>query len=316
MSETHTMRDGTQLQQSLKNATPWRNNAEFQMFYPIECVVYEVIMPDSEQSRSKSCIEYNLAVLGVDGLNYLKNVPFPRGFNYYGDGDEHVLHPATKSSDPNSPGRIGDEQVTDYQNTDGDRVAVLFIQGSWTRPYITDVLPHPLNPVRSQTPGKAQAKLVGSSVQNGKTGRTVICNGTRIDIDEDGNIIIAPYTHSMDDTIGDKKKIQFVTADGTTNVLELTHVSGGWAVNFGQGADQVMVLGNALADFLTSFVNTFNTHTHPATLTVAGATTPPPASVPVTGSATGSTSTPSSTVTHTPANYQSQWIKSKQAPPT
>lgn len=314
MSETHTMRDGTQLQQSLKNATPWRNNAEFQMFYPIECVVYEVIMPDSEQSRSKNCIEYNLAVLGVDGLNYLKNVPFPRGFNYYGDGDEHVLHPATKSSDPNSPGRIGDEQVTDYQNTDGDRVAVLFIQGSWTRPYITDVLPHPLNPVRSQTPGKAQAKLVGSTVESGKTGRTVICNGTRIDIDKDGNILIAPYAHSMDDTIGDKKKIQFVTADGTTNVLELTHVSGGWAVNFGEGADQVMVLGNALASFLSTFVSTYNGHVHPiAALTVTNAT--PAAPGPVTAGP-GSTSATVSTVTHTPANYQSQWIKSKQAPPT
>jgi hypothetical protein len=59
-----------------------------------------------------------------------------------------------------------------------------------------------------------------------------------------------------------KKRIQIVKSDGTTNVLELTNVDGGWAVNFGEGADQKVVLGDALASFLTDFFDDYKDHTH------------------------------------------------------
>lgn len=306
--------DGSTRSTHLKKATSFREAPEMNLFFPIEGVVIEAIPPTDERNNTKRGWEYTVAPK-LEGIPYLEHVPAAMGFGYYGDGNEEVLQAAKRTADPANNGAVGKETQVSYEETDGDRVLVHFIQGVWTKPIIVARLGHQQNTVLSTTPALENAPTRMKATPEGRTRRTTVINGTLFDVDQDGNVTIVPGTPvDKDLTSKEKKKISIMKADGTTNVMELTFASGTWAINYGVGADQKMVLGDALTSYLNNLVSSINAELTKISVWGAQVNVLFGVAGPITGTPPATPYSKSDAPSPTDA-ILSNWIKSKKAAP-
>lgn len=318
MDEFHRYQDNTQKQNALQNTTSFADSPLHHLTFPIEAVVTRVIYPDEADSVRKRGMEYNLSTT-FEGIPHLENVEIAQGFGFYGDGEEVVLQAATKPSDKKSKGTLGDESTLPYEETNGDRVLVAFIQATWTMPIIIARLAHQSNPMRSKTPeekvvDKFKAKKFGGT----KTGRTAVVNGTKVDLDDKGNLALTFGKHLTDSATGVKKKVTIFKDDCTTPVLTISNTGTTWKIDFGgdgTAAGQKLVLGDALQTFLTTQATRYGAHTHSYNEYQKDAKfTAPSTSSPGTNSP-ANTGTPSNSFPSNHDTYLSNWITSVQDAP-
>jgi hypothetical protein len=230
------------------------------MTYPILGVVVGIVYPDEEESQHKCGVEYEIRPL-LNGLPHLKNVPVAQGFNYYGDGTEEILKVASKPADPSGTA-FGSDGKLPPQRSDGDVVVIAFIQAMWTRPVIIGRWAHDRNPVRAKNPAKAATEIKQKNFTKGKTARTTITNGTKVMVDESGNVSIILGKHTDDDAVSDKKKLTVLKSDGTTPVFCINNTGGSWKIDFGAPDGEPLPLGGKLKTFLGKMITAWSEHTH------------------------------------------------------
>ncbi len=160
------------------------NVPSYAMFGLHEMVVIDRKYVKQPGNRSRAQVEYTCRDLVTgDILIGCRRLDVMSGLT---NGDDNVLHPATKLR-PGAPGKFNRQSPA--QDTDGDRVLVGFIEGSRQRPVIIGVFRHSF-------------ATYGAQESNGER-RLTIHNGAQIEIDKDGNVRVQPAP-GKDVFIGDQ----------------------------------------------------------------------------------------------------------------
>lgn len=182
---------GARLQESLRT-TPWQEQA-LQVPYPLRGIITSVQYKDAASFRQTTA---NIRLLGGYS-NALENVPFCSA--KYNGQDEGT----------------GEEWTPEP----GDNVVVQFLNGRWSDPIITGMLPNPDSPIQATS----------TDAPTGKRRYHRKCNKTDLVIDKDGN------------------RIEYVSKNETVVVQDnetLTVVNGNLTITVQQGNTTITTQGN------------------------------------------------------------------------
>lgn len=216
------------------------------------------------------------------GVHNIHGLWVPRGTSRDLEGGELLLRPVSRNGT-----RRGDP--TPMDRLDGDQVLVDYVEGDLDMPVIIGAYDH----------GRSNRQIVteaGTPV-HGEPQATeyyVHHNGTEIRINETGDMLIdlleAYGTDEDEDAANGQGDLRIrVKSDRSvtievngTDVLEVFEDGGQVRVDLGAGADEQLVLGNQLSNFIRDEIATkvnnfwtliFNTHTH--TVPMGGSTGAP-----------------------------------------
>lgn len=160
------------------------NVPSYSMFGLHEMVVIDRKFVKQPGNRSRAQVEYTCrdlitgeVLIGCRRLDAMSGLT---------NGDDNVLHPATKPR-AGAPGKFNRQSPA--QDTDGDRVLIGFIEGSRQRPVIIGVFRHSF------------AEYGATEVEGER--RLTRHNGAEIEIDKDGNVRVKPAP-GKDVFIGDQ----------------------------------------------------------------------------------------------------------------
>lgn len=229
-------------------------NPANRLHFPIEGTVIHVHFPQDESSLSKNWIEYDV-VPTVAGLGVFRNVPLALGVQGLLDAEEVLLKPAAlivaSTSEAYTEATYGAAQ-----DTDGDRVLVQFINGSFVSPVITHVLTHGQrtrsDKIQSKYDGKLEVLTPGPAGDAGYTfgaggaGATAVdlaaavgtrfrhnkINGTHLALDANGDVFVNFNPHPDDKrelATGAVKKKLVIQNEGT-DLLRLERTDAGFEV--------------------------------------------------------------------------------------
>jgi hypothetical protein len=124
-------------QSGLAHGNPYGYNPAYRMHYPIEGTIVAVHLPVEQANRSKREVEYDVQPTLVN-MGRILNVPLALGVHGIVDAEEVLLRPMSLVI----PSGQFDANTANPSTTDGDRVLVQFINGSFLTPVITHVLTH------------------------------------------------------------------------------------------------------------------------------------------------------------------------------
>lgn len=176
--------DGTPIQAGVLETGMTGRFPQFSILGIREMVVVGRRYKKDQFNRSKTQVEYT-----VRDLKTGDTFPGARRLDILSgpvNGEDNVLHPAGKIR-KNTAGEVGTQ--TPATSTDGDRVAVAFLEGSRSQPVILGVFRHP-------------DATYGATEADGER-RLIAHNGAFVEIDKDGNVRVAPAP-GKDVFIGDK----------------------------------------------------------------------------------------------------------------
>lgn len=226
--------DGTPLQSGPDSALVTGSYRGFSAAGFREAVVIEKFHKNSKGNRSRRYMEYTIRDVRTGTLLYGARRSEAMGGK--DDGEENVLRPAaaTLNGEPFS-------KQTRAQNTDGDHVVYMMVEGSRLRPVIVGVLQHP-------------SSEYGGTEKDGR--RTFkIHQGTSFEVKEDGTF---QFTRRVDKN---KQTVLTVNADGTVKTTMHTGTSvefnGDGEVTIKSKANATIVMDKNGAITTTSSSNQF-----------------------------------------------------------
>lgn len=291
----------------------------------IECVCVAIRFPSDEKNKTGE-IEYDLDPLSMSFPRLINAVNGGLGVN---DGEETIYRVSTAR--PDASGWDPEKDSRDY--ADGDRVLVTFINGSFDRPVIIKRLTQLSTVIGTQTPAD----------KSNMNTRTLWHRGTKLTLDGNGNLDLlldkdANKVSPTDDkkkltvTIGSLQIVIDNSSSPTTYTLKLkggnsiATFTGGTSgsdpeIDFGSGADQHMVLGEALmtklndqATKIGALATELAAHTHLGNLGLP--TSPPVDAAAFATFASQFTALATLFGLPAPANTMlSEWMKSKKGKP-
>jgi hypothetical protein len=214
-------------QSGLGLLNPYQYHPAYRMHYPLEGVVVRVHFPEDSSNRSKREVEYDikptLLTLGV-----LTNVPLATGVHGIVDAEEVLLKPARLVI----PTGEYTASRSDPSQTDGDRVLVQFINGSFLNPVITNVLTHHYQgrtgddqaaKYKDKSEILIPSRSTGYEFGDGSTGKTAAdmvptpdikrlkharLNGTNFAVDTKGSVFLNLKKHPETDSANKKVVVQ------------------------------------------------------------------------------------------------------------
>ncbi len=197
-----------------------------------EMVVVDVVYADQPNNRSGSYPEYVLRDLQtgefLPGARRLTSLSDPN------NGEDVVIHPARNLLPGIKPQKFN--KSTPSKVTDGSRVLVGFIEGSFSRPVIVGVFAHP-------------SATYGAKAADGER-RLVTHQGTSVEIKQDGTYVI---THKTGATVQ-------ILPEG--DILQTP--ASGKAIYAGQRtADENIVLGQKFKTFMEDMIDALTSATYP-----------------------------------------------------
>jgi hypothetical protein len=183
-------------------------------------VITERFFPDEDGNRSRTYVEYRVRDIQTgDVYEGVVKLSQTMGFE---DGEEDVLHPATKNHDPNNLEVF--KKTSKANNTDGQKVLLGFIEGSRNRAVILGAYPH-------------SKMAYGARAADGER-RHYVHKGTSRTVGSDGSYLVARNTTG---------------ADGNEKTASL-QIDAGGAVQMNSGRGAVLTLDEENAT-LESTVN-------------------------------------------------------------
>ena len=185
------------------------------IFFPVSATVVGIHYPYDNDGKevinhSGNQIEYDLAC-DYNPFGTLQNVPLAVGLHGATDDDEIILRVAKE----NTLNHTDTADAGSRLGSDGDRVLVQFVNGSWSSPVITNILSHPmrasenlvrkgsryagkLKPLTTKvgerhtfgdgTTGSTEADL--EATLEGERFRHTRINGTHMAIDRNGDVFL------------------------------------------------------------------------------------------------------------------------------
>ena len=127
----------------LQSSVAYANLAEYhpaqKIFGPVEGNVIAIHWPHEVENRSKREIEYDIQPL-TSGMGIIRNAPLALGLAGYATAGINIQLTPASTCIPLSNFNIDTHGVA--ADTDGDRVLVQFLNGSFQSPIITAVLTH------------------------------------------------------------------------------------------------------------------------------------------------------------------------------
>jgi len=264
--------------------TDLHDNPAYGLAYPVEGTVVAVYFPEDKENRSKRFIEYDVAPVYSDFGEVIKNAVSLLDFHSLLDKGNTLLRPA-KSYLSGHEDAVETTKVAGASNTDGDRVLLQFINGSYQNPVITHTLPCGYlgqdDAMPPRLKGKAEILAPGPTdavgyefgdgtsnktaadlqAKPGKRWRHLVYNGTHLAIDNEGNVFINFKEHP--DTAADEKML--VIQNGGADMLRLEKTGGqihlaviGDDIELGESpADQHLIIGT---EFRSNQVDMNNTN--------------------------------------------------------
>lgn len=168
----------------------------------ISGVVIQRLMPNDSGNRSRKHVEYTIDPLTPNYRRIYGAILVTDGPGYY-EGRDRLLRPASRVV---RGGGQTIEDTTPRGATDGDHVVVQFLDGRYTKPIITGVLPHP-----QATWRRSSADGIGSGQVEDKHR----ARGSTVLLDYKGNVIVNLETSDdpITPTLGSEKEI-VITIDG------------------------------------------------------------------------------------------------------
>ena len=246
--------------------------------------VREIIYPDSKESASKTFIEYNVLVAhyegGMIGHKIYKNC---RLINPLGGGADQSSWTLRASTKP----------IKDYTSSDGSRVLILCVEGSYNRAIIVGgILDERCGGDNKQDGHHFNWEFNGVNFKVNDDGSWDITNkgkntnlgnldpkadqngiGTTVKVEANGNFIVSS-----------PKNNQSVVIDNTNNTITINGdqdvTIDGSSIHLGKNADEQSVLGNQLVGILQELIQAITTQTS-FTFGVPGTVTSPPINAPV-----------------------------------
>jgi hypothetical protein len=163
--------DGTPLQAGMMEQQLTGHDPGYSIAGLREMVVVERYFVGSPGNRSRSYVEYACRdIKSGDVIPGCRRLDVMNGLD---NGDDNVLHPATKLR-VGAPGKF--TRQTPANDTDGDRVLVGFVEGSRNRPIILGVL-------------RPNGSTYGAKLIDGER-RLTKHQGTTIEIKSDGAYVV------------------------------------------------------------------------------------------------------------------------------
>jgi hypothetical protein len=260
---------------------------EFGPQYAVECDV--ILVSSGERLMNVQVMQ------SQHGINNVHDLWIPRASTRVISGNSALNLTAAVSRRGT---RIG--PITPLDDTDGDMVVVSFLEGRPDWPLIVGALPHQrTNRVVIAGDGWAEGSGADQRGVPEKNEYYVHHNGAEIRVNGSGEVLIdtvGAYTdESTEDASGDvgQVRIRVKEADDTSvrftvaigdddDVLEVFKDGAQLRIDLGAAADEQLVLGNQLSDFIrdevATKVNTFWSAvyaTHKHSIPMAGTTGPP-----------------------------------------
>ena len=246
--------------------------------------VLEIIYPDSPKSVSKTFTEYNVLVAHYEneviGHKLYHNC---RLINSLAGGADRCTWTLRASTKP----------VEDYKSSDGSKVLVLCVEGSYNRAIIVGgILDERCGGDNKQDGHHFNWEFNGVNFKVNDDGSWDITNkgkntnlgnpdpkadqngiGTTVKVEANGNFIVSS-----------PKNNQSVVIDNTNNTITINGdqdvTIDGSSIHLGKNADEQSVLGNQLVGILQELIQAITTQTS-FTFGVPGTVTSPPINAPV-----------------------------------
>ena len=260
---------------------------EFGPQYAVECDV--LLVASGERFM-------NVAVMqGQHGVNNVHDLWIPRASTRVISGNDALNLTAAVSR---RGSRIG--PITPLDDTDGDMVVVSFLEGRSDFPIIVGALPHQrTNRIAVAGEGWAEGSGADQRGTPEKNEYYTHHNGAEVRINGSGEVLVdtvGAYSDEAteDDSVdtgqvrirvkeADNTAVRFTVAIGDDqDVLEVFKEGSQLRIDLGEDADEQLVLGNQLSDFIrdeiATKVNNFWTLVyagHKHTVPMAGTTGPP-----------------------------------------
>lgn len=240
------------IQSSVFLANPYSRGDSYRIHYPIEGTVIRVHFPEDPTNIAKREILYDVEP-AVGGAGTLERVPLALGLRGIVDDEDILLQPARLVVPGTGSGQFDVNTHGPASDTDGDRVVVQFINGSFNRPIITHILSHRQRGLDVSNPPKYTGKLErltvgpagetgyvfgdgspGSSEaflipQPGERFRHAKMNGTHLAVDSNGDVFVNFKEHPDPDKsipAGDVAKKFVVQVEGK-DLLRVEREAGG-----------------------------------------------------------------------------------------
>lgn len=199
----------------------YRSDPAFRLHFPIEGTVVAVHFPEDDTNRSKRFVEYDVEPL-IPDFGTIRNAPYVGDFSSLLDNEETLLRPAENYL-TGKDDAVESDKVAGAVNTDGDRVLVQFINGTYYNPIITQVLPHGFLSQNDFLPArlKDKSEILAPGPQGsdgyqfgdgsddhtaadlkaapGTRWRHMVFNGTHVAIDANGDVLVNFKAHPDDD---------------------------------------------------------------------------------------------------------------------